>query len=120
MALRDIIASVTAFLNCLRKKKTMKTWENTFQEKNIDETDDWWRYVPHGQVHGSDGKQRESVDLYHDGHEGDVEQNFDEPWGTKSAEKTVCITGMKADSTESRQQHWTKVQFSVHTVKLLI
>lgn len=36
MALRDMIASVTAFLNCLRKKRqtsTIKTWPNTFQKE---------------------------------------------------------------------------------------
>lgn len=38
--------------------------------------------LPHSQVHGSNGKQRERVDLYHDGHEGDVQQNFDETWKT--------------------------------------
>lgn len=40
-----------------------------------------WRQtgsLPHGQVHGPDGKEWEGVDLYHDGHEGDVQQNFDE------------------------------------------
>lgn len=36
---------------------------------------------PHRQVHGADGEEREGVDFDHDGHEGHVEEDFDEAWG---------------------------------------
>lgn len=39
--------------------------------------------LPHSQVHGPNGKQRERVDLDHDCHEGDVQQNFNETWKTR-------------------------------------
>lgn len=35
---------------------------------------------PHRQVHGADGEEREGVDFDHDGHEGHVEEDFDEAW----------------------------------------
>lgn len=40
---------------------------------------------PHRQVHGADGEEREGVDFDHDGHEGHVEENFDEAWGERSS-----------------------------------
>lgn len=39
---------------------------------------------PHSQIHGANGEQGEGVDLYHDGHEGDVQEHFDETWKKRS------------------------------------
>lgn len=39
---------------------------------------------PHSQIHGPNCEQGEGVDLYHDGHEGDVQEHFDEAWNGKT------------------------------------
>jgi len=44
---------------------------------------------PHGQVHGADGEEREGVDFDHDGHEGHVEEDFDEAWGEQAHQDLV-------------------------------
>lgn len=89
MALRDIIASVTAFLNCLRKKHNNmpnnSSEKMTLVKQKLVDTNTRRQKgnLPHSQVHWSNGKQWERVDLNHDGHEGDVQQNFDETWKTR-------------------------------------
>lgn len=77
MARRDMMASVTAFLNCL-KGQSVKAGEGTgsgWEDRGIG------LGSPHGQVHGPDGKEWEGVHLDHDGHEGHVQQNLDEACG---------------------------------------
>lgn len=76
MARRDMIAAVTAFLNCLRgggggrAEGWLEPEAGVGGHHNIPS--------PHGQVHGADGEEREGVDLDHDGHEGHVEEDLDE------------------------------------------
>lgn len=38
---------------------------------------------PHSKVHGPNGKEGEGVNLYHDGHKGNIEQHLDEAWGER-------------------------------------
>lgn len=41
--------------------------------------------LPHRKVHGTNGKQGEGVNLYHDGHKGNIEQDLDKAWREKKA-----------------------------------
>lgn len=78
MARRDMMASVTAFLNCLQGDRSpvgsMEPEPEPAPEPNS----------PHGQVHGADSEEGERVDFDHDGHEGHVEQDLDEAWGKEA------------------------------------
>lgn len=87
MALRDIIASVTAFLNCLREERTNAILKHAILWVGVEVTQlqNFIRDSPHCQIHGPNGKQGEGVDLYHNGHKGNVQQHFDKAWEKKKA-----------------------------------
>ena len=85
MARRDMMASVTAFLNCLKEEKE-SVGSSRRRADNRAKVNS-----PHRQVHGADGEEREGVDFDHDGHEGHVEENFDEAWGGKKHLKGLVL-----------------------------
>lgn len=91
MARRDMIASVTAFLNCLIKRTIICMSKQNDQMlvltsggAHTTET-----HSPHREIHGPNGKQRKCVHFNHDGHKCHIQNHLDK--SCKTDIKSLCI-----------------------------